>query len=613
METIEATIIGNRIYVRAPFEKKDACKRVLGARWAKAEKSWTYPATVDTCHALRTELGPVLTVLPALAEWYAGASARAGAQVALASATDAVLVRLPTVAPRLAATLRPDQRAGVLMMAHGYDGSLLCADVPGLGKTLETIGAVLEADVPGHVLIVCPKLSVKNVWLKELRKWTDEHVYAARGTRANRERVIAAFDADPAERKWLIIVAEMLRIKERPAENDPTGKKKMFDGFEYPPLYAKSWGCVAIDESQKIMGSLTIVKGNLMGKGIKRLPVHPDGRKFAISGTPFGKGGRVQGMFGTLMWLWPKEFTAFWRWAERHFEIEDVRINRFGDTAKKINGLKGGQDGEEFLRTLGPRILRRTKEEVLPWLPPKQWVEVVCEMSPAQVRQYKGLTDDAMIQTTSGGDILVNGVLAELTRAKQLANGVVDVKPDGQVVFTDDSGKLDMFFDKMETRGILDGSGDVKVIVASQFNEFLLPLKNRLDAAGVAYHEITGKTSDSKRDAAMDAFQSDGGARVFVLNSKAGGVSVTLDAADEVHCLDEMWNPEDQDQLEDRAHRASRNHQVTIFYYRSEGTIDTTIGEKVEGKRVQQFNVLDGRRGREYVREMIQYRKPKED
>jgi SNF2 family DNA or RNA helicase len=96
------------------------------------------------------------------------------------------------------------------------------------------------------------------------------------------------------------------------------------------------------------------------------------------------------------------------------------------------------------------------------------------------------------------------------------------------------------------------------------------------------------------------------------MNSKAGGVSITLDAADEVHILDELDNPEENEQLEDRAHRASREHQVTIYYYRSEGTIDTNIGEAVEGKRQEQHRVLDERRGREYTREIIRYNPTKE-
>jgi SNF2 family DNA or RNA helicase len=618
MATVKATIIEDRIMVRAPFDYKERVKRVLGARWAKTEKAWSYPATVDTCLGLRREFGDELRVLPALAEWYEAASVRAADQAALVGATDATLVHVPGRAPRLAATLRPDQRVGARAIAEAYHGSILVADKPGLGKTLETIAGVLEAELPGDYLVVCPKLSVKNVWHREISKWTDEPVYMCRGTRAQRERALAAFKADPRTGKWLIIVSEMLRIRETPDLSSPNEKKMKFLGYEYPELFENDWGAVVVDESHKVMGSLTVVKGNLMGKGLKRLPVAPTGRRIAVSGTPFGKGGRVQGMFGTLHWLWPTEFTSFWRWAGTYFEIEEKVIDYRGKTAKKVLGLKGGLEGDDFLRTLGPRILRRTKEEVLPWLPPKQYVEVLCEMTPAQRRQYVSMTEDAEI-IGENGVLLVNGTLALYTRAKQSANGVIDIiegeteEDDDEVVFTTESCKVDALFEKMETRGILDGTGDTKIIIASQFNQFLDGcVKPRLEAAGVEYVEITGSTSDTKRDAAMDVFQGEGGPRVFVLNSKAGGVSITLDAADEVHCLDEMWSPEDNEQLEDRAHRASRNHQVTIFYYRTEGTVDEHIAQDVEGKRFEQHKVLDGRRGIEYARQMVTYRPTKE-
>jgi SNF2 family DNA or RNA helicase len=237
----------------------------------------------------------------------------------------------------------------------------------------------------------------------------------------------------------------------------------------------------------------------------------------------------------------------------------------------------------------------------------------MCELTPAQVRQYKTLDDDGEI-LTSDGVISADGVLALITRAKQLANGALTRDDEGHVHFTGESGKIDTLFEMLEERGIVgDSGGDMKIIIASQFNELLAAVGDRLQKAKVGYHLMTGATSDSKRDKMMKEFQAEGGHRVFMLNSKAGGVSVTLDAADEVHALDEMWDPGDNEQLEDRVHRASRNHKVTIFHYIGEGTIDEKIAEDVEGKRFEQFRTLDGRRGLEYIRTMTKYSKPTED
>lgn len=584
-----------------------------GPRFSKAEKFWTMPATVSNCHGLRKAFGDDLKIAGPLRDWYVEHSVEASEAEAGTAATDAELSIVPTAAPTLSAALRPDQRAGVAYVATGYRGSALVADKPGLGKTIQVIGGIVEADLKGDILIVAPKISVKDVWWREFQKWAkDEVVIAAQGTRAKREDAISEFmDADYVNgRKFLVINADMLRVKRKPNETTVKAnakKRGRVEGYEYPDLFESFvWSAVIVDESHMLLGSLTVAKSNLKGEGLASLPLTADARKIAMSGTPFGKGGRVQGMFGTLHWLWSDEYTSFWRWAERYFEIEEQYVRR-NQTAKKIVGLREGMGEEEFMRSLGPRILRRTKEEVLPNLPPKQYIEVACTMDAKQRRQYMQLGDDAEV-SVPGGVIIANGVLAEITRARQIANGCVAKRGD-KVVFEGESCKADMLFQNLEERGILDGSSDTKVIVSSRYNEFLEYIMKRLDEREVKYHLLRGSTSDAERSRQMEEFQAEGGPQIFILNSKAGGVSITLDAADEVHCLDELDNPEENEQLEDRAHRASRIHQVTIYYYRTVGTYDLNVANSVEDKRQAQFEVLDGRRGIQDVRSWIKFDK----
>ena len=618
MMKAEATIFRSRILLQTSGPDFDTlltrCKAVGGGRFVKTPvKGWSYPLTTASCLRLRKVWGDSLVIGNDLADWYRQNAAAASSQTQLALATDATLTRLPDVAPKLAATLRADQRVGVQWVANPYRNAGLVADEPGCGKTLEMIGGILEADLQGPILVSCPRLSVRVVWHNELHKWApDEIVYVARGSRVQRQRAITAFAADPSPRKWLVTVGETLRVveefKDLQAELD---NKKTFAGYEYPELFDIHWEAVIVDESHKAFGSLTVVKGNLMGKGLKRLSTE---RKYTVTGTPFGKGGRLQGFFGTLHWMWPDEFTSFWRWAETNFIVEDKVINRRGQTAKEIGELRGGKSEEQFLADLGPRILRRTKAEVLPWLPEKQYREVLCEMKPKQVKQYQSLLDDGELVAGSGV-ISVDGVLAAITRSKQIADGAIVKGTDGKVTFDPaESCKIDTLLQLLEQRGILDDSGHMKVVVASQFNEFLYAVEARLGE--VAHHFIRGGVSDAKRDAMIEGFQADGGPRVMLLNSFTGGVSITLDAADEVHQLDELWDPGENTQLEDRIHRASRGVDraaATVLQYRSIGTIDTEIGESVEERRIAQHAVLDGRRGIDYLRSVLRYSAKEED
>lgn len=621
-----AGIDGKRIVLATKLEGGDSfeemldmCKAVGGGRFRSSDKMWHYPLSVETCHGLRRVFGDRLKVKKSLAAWYLEGAAARAAQTALSAEADAELAYLPTRYPALSATLRPDQRVGARWIAEGYRDGGLVADKPGLGKTIETIAGLMEReDNEGEYLILCPRLSVKVVWGKELAKWLPGvSVHLCRGTRAQREKVLREFDADPSPIKFIIAVMETLRIKETPIPGN--SKKKQFAGYEYPQFFNRTWKAVVVDESHKAFGSLTVAKGTLHGKGLKRLKTE---YKVAMTATPFGKGGRIQGLFGTLHWLWPDEFTSFWRWAGEYFIIDEEDVFTRGcrgvpTTTKKVGDLRGGLSGEEFLKTLGPRILRRTKEEVLAWLPPKQYIDVICEMPTEQVRQYQQLVDDAEF-STEGGMISADGVLAILTRSKQLANGCLMAEGEGderRVRFTGVSGKIEMLMQKLAERGIVgdDGEDDTKVLIASQFNEFLDAIMGQLDEEGVQYLSMRGSTSDKKRDEMMEAFQEAGGPRVFIINSKAGGVSVTLDAADELFQMDEMYDPGDNEQLEDRIHRASRNHQVRIYRFLSEGTIDERIHEDVEERAQWQHLVLDGRRGMDYARDLVRYRKPKEE
>jgi hypothetical protein len=380
-----------------------------------------------------------------------------------------------------------------------------------------------------------------------------------------------------------------------------------FEGYWYPQLFNTLWDTIVVDESQKLLASTQVVKATLAGWGLKKLKQSdaPHALRLAVSATPFGKGGRAYGMFGTLHWCWPEEFKSFWQWAEATCHVEEKKVSKT-QVVKKIGGLKDPEGEAGFFRSLGPRIFRRTLEEVSPaHRGMLTWHELACEMEPAQAKQYKAMSDNGEV-ATPGGVLSATGTLAEMTRARQLANGEVTMV-EGKVKFTGVSGKLEMLMAELESFGTADGDGP-KMVITSQFNEFLEVVCARLEKEGVAYHLLTGATSDKERDHLMATFQADGGPLVFVLNSRAGGVAITLDAADVMYQIDEMYPPEANEQLHARIFRRSRVHEVRIVYLRSMGTIDETVKANVMGKLRDQLAILDGRRGKAEVRKLLKYR-----
>lgn len=596
-------------------EARHLARQVPGASWRPSKKAWAYPRTVDTCRKLRRVLGPMLKVHAELSAWYRVEAAATQEQVHLSMATDADLGVVPQHFPTLHANLGSWQKVGAAWLVNAYRNGALYVDEPGIGKTRGVLAGLLERGC-GQMLIVCPKISVKTVWGNEIRRLIPElrgHVYLARGNRASREKVISQYLEDTAPQKVLVVVAEMLRIKGVKVKN----REYRWTGYEYPQLFDVAWDAVVVDESHKLLGSLTITKGNLAGEGLRRIEVEAvRGLKLCVTGTPFGRGGRVQGMFGALHWCWPDEYGSFWRWAEEHFQVEEKFAGKTVGYVRKVVGLKPGRKEEDLYRSLGPRLLRRTMAEVKPdYTKPEYW-ELLCELEGAQLRQYRALAEDGEVKLP-GGVLTTTGVLDSLTRARQSANGCLGLREDGTVYYTGESNKLDVLMDQLDERGILDGDGHLKVVIASQYTEFLGLLVDRLRKANVPHHYLHGGSSDRKRDKMQEVWQQPydpetNPERVFLLSAKAGGVSINLDAADEMFQVDEMYPPEDNEQLHRRLIRMSRDHQVRIYYLRSEGTIDHTVAENVGATLMEQLQVLDGRRGLSVARQLMQYRPPEE-
>lgn len=605
-----------------PYERADDLrKQVSGSRYVGALSDrgyprWVfrYPTSVDKCVEMREAWGDMLKVHSTLGDWYRSAARQRQAQVVRTTQTDAKLTIVDYAYPELGKYLHGDQRVTAAWVANLYRGGGLLGDEVGTGKTVGVVAGLIEAATLGPTLIVCPKISVKAVWGKEFREHCpDVPVYLARGKRKFREAAIAGFLADTRPFKVLVIVAEMLRVKVTKAQ----GRITEFFGYDYPGLFEVDWSAVIVDESHRLLGSLDVVKGNLAGEGLKALNYAPNRIKLAVSATPFGKGGRVDALFGSLHWLWPDEFSSKWAWLRKYFEVTEqkVFVKNGGGATQTVRRIGEVNDEDRLWRDLGPRVLRRTMEEVSPaHRGLKNWVEVLCEMDTRQRVQYTKFAQDAEL-AVDGGIISTVGPLDFMTRCRQFANGFLR-KEGGRVVYVGESCKIDRLLAHLD--GLEPGR---KVVITSQYNEYLDVVEKRLHEEGywdewegnAATHKagamlrMDGKTSEGKRDAYMHLFQTDPRYTVFLLNSQAGGVSITLDAAEEMHQLDEMYPPEANTQLYGRIFRRGRVHQVFFYLYRSIGTIDEQIGYKVGEGAAKQLRVLDGRRGLEYVRTLAQY------
>lgn len=72
---------------------------------------------------------------------------------------------------------------------------------------------------------------------------------------------------------------------------------------------------------------------------------------------------------------------------------------------------------------------------------------------------------------------------------------------------------------------------------------------------------------------------------VFLLSTRAGGLGINLTAADTVIFYDHDWNPSNDAQAMDRAHRLGQTRQVTVYRLITRGTIDERIVQLARVKK----------------------------
>ena len=120
------------------------------------------------------------------------------------------------------------------------------------------------------------------------------------------------------------------------------------------------------------------------------------------------------------------------------------------------------------------------------------------------------------------------------------------------------------------------------MLVFSQFTSMLALIEQALNAQGISYVKLTGKTK--RRDEAIDAFRR-GDVDVFLISLKAGGLGLNLTAAEYVYLLDPWWNPAVEAQAIDRSHRIGQTQHVFAYRLICRGTVEEKILELQQKKR----------------------------
>jgi hypothetical protein len=440
----------------------------------------------------------------------------------------------PPVPHTIVADLRPYQVDGYQWLSflrnHGLGGIL--ADDMGLGKTVQTLAMICGAHEPGTqtralngpFLVVAPTSVVPN--------WSHE------GARFAPHLKVAMVTETEAKRAGT--------LAERINDADVVVTSYALFRIDYEAYAALQWSGLILDEAQFVK--------NHQSKTYQCARRLPAPFKMALTGTPLENS--LMDLWSLLSIVAPGLFPSPERFSEHYRKPIEA-----GGAPELLAALR---------RRIRPLMRRRTKEQVATELPPKQEQVLEVALNPRHQKIYQthlqrerqkvlGLIDDLDKNRFT--------IFRSLTLLRQLSLDPALVDPSYAGVR---SSKADAFLEQLEEVV----SGGHRALVFSQFTGFLTTIRDRLDAEGISYCYLDGRTRDRAR--CIKEFKN-GDAPVFLISLKAGGFGLNLTEADYCFVLDPWWNPAAEAQAVDRAHRIGQDKTVMVYRLVATGTIEEKV------------------------------------
>ncbi|ORY10055.1 SNF2 family helicase/ATPase-like protein PasG [Clohesyomyces aquaticus] len=171
-------------------------------------------------------------------------------------------------------------------------------------------------------------------------------------------------------------------------------------------------------------------------------------------------------------------------------------------------------------------------------------------------------------------------ITAETSGSETFAS---ETEPDETIVTT--SGKmllLDALLPPLLERGH-------KVLIFSQFTITLDLLSQYLTLRSWSHARIDGSVAQVDRQSQIRAFNNPPATKnavnVFLLSTRAGGQGINLASADTVILFDSDWNPQQDLQAMDRAHRIGQTRNVVVYRFATRNTVEQKLLESAEAKR----------------------------
>lgn len=546
---------------------------------------WHIPADLSHAARLRRVFGDEKIAWdPDILEWGRAERLHEDTLRTMATSLDAELKVLPDVLPELYEFCqgRPYQLADIAFMAHARNP--LNANAPGLGKTAETIASIFEAEIDeGPHIVFCQRTAMDVVWRYELERWQSYEVITCDGPAWLRKEWVryARELAEAGEPFWFLINTQQL------------------GSVHIPDLQMIDWNTLTVDEFHKV--GLSNAKTRT-SQTIKQFRAQ---KRIGLSGTPIG--GKAEKLWDILNFLEPKKFSSRWAWYRQWLNLHTNYA-----TGHQEPGAIRREVEEEFYEHHAMYMVRRLRHEVRKELPEQNisriWIPFT-ECSQVQQDQYVEFANKAEIEIENN-NLSATSILAEYTRLRQFAISTQRLEVEEREVWsrelegptienflqvfpTEDCVRLPTIERLLGDYGIGDGGGQAIIFsqftkVANMYAQWFAVKHPELQVA-----TLTGETKRDRRTEIVQDFEAGGKIDLLIMNTTAGGLSITLNNSNLIIMNDETFNPDDQTQAMDR----NRENSADIYFLGTSGTIEEYVVHAInKKKRGVNYTILDARR-----------------
>jgi ATP-dependent helicase STH1/SNF2 len=462
-------------------------------------------------------------------------------------------------------SLKEYQIKGLQWMMSLYNNNLngILADEMGLGKTIQTISLITylmeRKQQLGPFLVIVPLSTLTN-WTLEFDKW-------APGV----QKII--YKGPPNTRK-----TQQDKIRQ--------GRfNVLLTTYEYiikdrPILSKIKWFHMIIDEGHRMKNAQSKLSFTIQQYYVTRF-------RLILTGTP------LQNNLGEL-------------WSMLNFVLPSIfkSAKTFDEWFNTPFANTGGQDKMELTeeeqilvirrlhKVLRPFLLRRLKSDVEKDLPDKTEKVIKCKFSALQARLYKQMVthNKLVVSDGKGGRTGARGLSNMIMQLRKLCNhpfvfDEVENQMNPLSISNDilwrTSGKfelLDRILPKYKATGH-------RVLMFFQMTAIMDIMEDFLRYRNYQYLRLDGTTKSEDRSELLHDFnRPDSPYFMFLLSTRAGGLGLNLQTADTVIIYDSDWNPFQDLQAQDRAHRIGQKNEVRILRLISSNSVEEKILERARYK-----------------------------